>query len=162
MWATSDPAQRLCQLGLPPCRDQTRASPISEVTQDLPHCSPPTCHYRGLNEPQASPRVSAPHLPDDRTAVHSHLGHKLSTCGLGAGEQFPGVSLHDWPANDFSPSEIPAGAPKYTQILDGCHDDTGVLQAWPGVRGLVGSVGLRNPVGDGASRGSSVTGPRSP
>lgn len=66
MWATSDPAQRLCQLGHPPCRDQTRASPISEVTQDLPRCSPPTCHYRGLNEPQASPRVSAPHLPDDR------------------------------------------------------------------------------------------------
>lgn len=60
MWATSDPAQRLCQLGLPPCRDQTRASPISEVTQDLPRCSPPTCHYRGLNEPQASPQCQ-PH-----------------------------------------------------------------------------------------------------
>lgn len=89
-------------------------------------------------------------MPDDRTATASHPGCPLATCGLGTGNQFPCVNLHDWPPNDFSPSwtEVPTSAPNHTQIQEGCHSDRECY--WPGLRGLEESVRLLSPDGDGA------------
>ena len=93
--------------------------------------------------------MSAPLPPDDRTTVHSHSGCPLSTCGLGARNQFPDVSLHDRPTNDFRPSqtEVPVSAPNHTQIQEGCHGDRECYR--PGLRGLGESVGLLSPDGGG-------------
>lgn len=73
------------------------------------------------------------------TAVHSHPGCTLSTCGLSAGNQFPGVDLHGWPSTDFSPSVRSLCVPLTTQILECCRGDRGTLEARSGLRSLRGS-----------------------
>lgn len=141
-------------------RKQQRVGHISEVTQDPPVLLPPATPL-GQASPEPLPRcqphsclvTQPPSTPSRRYTRHF---------GPGAGEQFPAVSLHDWPSMTSALSEVPMGAPNHTQILEGCLGDRGFASGLAQAKRPWGECWVTEPGWSCAGGGNSLNGPGSP